>query len=89
MEDIHNTYGTIFQSRGSGKPTCQRYRDFAKAWSWKKTLFEVADEKIEKVAEVNQIFLTTFLEFVCYLTDKGEAERAQDKFDEQRRKMKK
>lgn len=47
----------------------------------------MADEKIEKIAQVAQIYLTTFLNYLAYSIDKGEAEHAQYKFDEQRRKM--
>ena len=49
----------------------------------------MADEKIEKISQVYQIYLTTFLNFLAYSIDKGEAEEAQYKFDEQRRKAQK
>ena len=49
----------------------------------------MADEKIEKITGIYQIYLTTFLNFVSYSIDKSEAEEAQYKFDEQRRKAQK
>ena len=87
MDAIKSTFPSIFEGRGSGKPTCAKYRRFSQTWGWQKTLFEMADEKIEKIAQVAQIYLTTFLNYLAYSIDKGEAEHAQYKFDEQRRKM--
>lgn len=49
----------------------------------------MADEKIEKVAQVKQEYLTDTLLFLTYLIKKGEMEDAEDKFQEQRRKAKK
>lgn len=43
-------------------------------------MFELADEKIGKVAEVEQTYLTDALVFVTYLIDKGEAQDAEDEF---------
>lgn len=54
-----------------------------------KTLYEMADNDITKVARVQQEYLTDSLTFLTYLIKKGEAEEAQDKFDEARRRAKK
>ena len=49
----------------------------------------MCDSKIEKVKEIYQEYLTDYLQFLSYLIDKGEAEEAQEKFDEERRKARK
>jgi hypothetical protein len=46
----------------------------------------MANEEITKVAQINQIYLTDFLEFLTYLIQKGEADEEEDKFQERRRK---
>ena len=89
MATIRSTFTTVFEGGGGTKPTCAKYKRFAQNWGWQKTLFEMADEKIEKIAQVYQIYLTTFLNFLAYSIDKSEAEEAQYKFDEQRRKAQK
>ena len=53
-----------------------------------KIVFEMADNKITKVAEVNQQYLTDFLVFLTYLIQKGEMEEEEDKFQEMIRKAK-
>ena len=52
-------------------------------------MYEISDEKIEKVREVYQLYLNDYLTFLSYLIDKQEAEREEDKFQDQLRKMKK
>ena len=89
MDTIKFTFPTLYENRGGTKPTCAKYKRFAQNWGWQKSLFEMADEKIEKIAQVYQVYLTTFLNFLAYSIDKGEAEEAQYKFDEQRRKSQK
>jgi hypothetical protein len=49
-------------------------------------LYEIADEKIEKVGEIYQFYLSDYLQFLSYLIDKQEAERQEDEFQELRRK---
>lgn len=46
----------------------------------------MADEKIEKVAEVKQEYLTDTLLFLTYLIKKGEMEDKEDAWQENRRK---
>lgn len=49
----------------------------------------MADEKIEKIAEINQQYLNDTLTFLSYLITKQEAEEEEDKFQENLRKAKK
>lgn len=49
----------------------------------------MADEKITKIAEVYQIYLTDFLQFYSYLIQKSDVDEAEDKFQDQRRKLNK
>jgi hypothetical protein len=48
----------------------------------------MADEKVEKVAEVYQIHLNDFLQYLSYLIDKGEAEKQEMDFQDNLRKAK-
>lgn len=48
----------------------------------------LAEEKIEKIEEVNQLRLTDVLFYLTYLTDKCEVDEAEDKFQETLRKAK-
>ena len=70
------------------KPHSQAYRDFCAKWSNIKTLYEICDEKIDKVGEVYQYYLNDYLQFLSYLIDKGEADRAEDAFQDQLRRAK-
>lgn len=42
----------------------------------------MADEKIEKVAQVNQQYVNDFLTFVTYLIKKGEMQDQEDEFQD-------
>ena len=89
IHNIHDTYPTVFQGKGSHRPHSQGYRDFCEKWGAFKTLYEIADEKIEKVGEIYQLYLSDYLQYLSYLIDKGEAEREEDKYQEQLRAAKK
>ena len=88
LRSIHDTYPIVFSNHGSRKPHSQGYRDFAQKWGNIKTLYEVCDEKIEKVGEIYQYYLSDYLQFLGYLMDKQEAERLEDEFQENLRKAK-
>ena len=49
----------------------------------------MADEKIEKIGKVSQIYLTDYLTFLSYMIDKGEADEKEDKYQENLRKLQK
>ena len=86
---ISDSYPTVFGGGGGNKPHSQQYRDFCQKWSNLKTMYEISDEKIEKVREVYQLYLNDYLTFLSYLIDKQEAERAEDEFQNNLRKLKK
>lgn len=88
MGDIREEYPIVFDGGGSNKPHSQRYREFAQRWSFIKTLYEICDEKIEKIGEVYQTYLSDFLQYMTYLIDKQQADDEEDKFQEQLRKAK-
>ena len=64
----------------------KEYRDFAGRWGFQKIIFEMADEKVEKVIQLNQTYLTTTFFYLSYLIDKGEVDEVEDKFQENLRK---
>ena len=71
----------------SSKPHCAELHKFSKKWSWKKTILELADEKIEKIAEVSKQYLTTTLEFLSYTIEKSYVDELEDKFQDNLRKQ--
>jgi hypothetical protein len=79
-------FPVVFESGGSTKPHSAQYREFGQDWGFQKILFELADEKIEKVAEVQQQYLTDTFTFLTYLIKKGQMETVEDKWQEARRK---
>ena len=89
IKSIFSNYPVIFEHRGSHKPHSGAYRDFAQKWGNIKTLYEVCDEKIEKVKEVYQEYLNDYFQFLSYRIEKYDAEEEEDKFQEQLRKSKK
>lgn len=86
LHNIHDAYPIVFQSKGSNRPHSPEYRNFCEKWGAFKTLYEVANEKIEKVGEIYQLYLSDYLQYLSYLIDKGEAERVEDAWQEARRK---
>ena len=86
MGDIKSSYPIVFSSKGSHKPRARAYTDFKEKWGFIDILYQVADEKITKVGEVYQLYLSDFLQYLTWSIERQEAEREQDKFDEQRRK---
>ena len=89
IHSLHDTYPIVYQGKGSNRPHSQGYRDFCEKWGSIKTLYEICDEKIEKVGEVYQLYVSDYLQYLSYLIDKGEAERQEDEFQETLRKAKK
>ena len=47
-----------------------------------------ADDKVEKIQKVHQLYLTDFLTYCVYELDHAHAEKAQDEFDDIQRKLK-
>jgi hypothetical protein len=52
-------------------------------------LYELSDEKIEKVEKTAQQYLTTVLQFLSYTIEKGWADEDEEKFQDQLRKQRK
>ena len=88
MGSVKKTFSVVYGGGGSHKPHSKAYRDFGESWGMEKVLYEMADEKLEKVAEIKQQYLTDFLTFLSYLIQKGEMEEQEDKFQETIRKAK-
>ena len=86
MHDIHDTYPIVFQGKGSHRPRAREYTEFKEKWGFIDTFYQICDSKVEKIGEVYQLYLSDFLQYLSWLIDKAEAEEAQDKFDEERRK---
>lgn len=86
MVRARDEFPVVFSGGGSREPHSAEYRQFAEDWGFQKTLFELADEKIEKVAQIKQEYLTDILFYLTYLIKKAEMEKKEDKFQETRRK---
>ena len=89
MGNIKSSYPIVFEGNGGNRPHCKAYRDFAQKWGNIKTLYEISDEKIEKVGKVYQIYLNDYLQYLSYMIEKGQVEEEEDKFQENLRKAKK
>lgn len=88
MGNVRETFSYVFSSGGSHKPHSKAIKDLQESWGFQKVVFDLADSKIEKVAEINQQYLTDFLTFLTFLIQKGEADEEEDKFQETLRKAK-
>ena len=88
MVRARDEFPVIFEGGGSHRPHSAEYRQFGQDWGFQKVLFDLADEKIEKVAQVKQEYLTDTLLFLTYLIKKGEMEEKEDSFQENLRKAK-
>lgn len=88
MASIRETYPIVFGGQGATRPHSKIYRDFAQKWGAIKTLYEVCDEKIEKIGEIYQLYLSDYLQYLSFMIEKSEIEREEDKFQENLRKAK-
>ena len=89
MVRARDTFPVVFTGGGRSKPHSASYKQFSQDWGFQKTLYEMANEEITKVAQVKQEYLTDTLLFISYLIKKGEMEIEEDNFQEQLRKAKK
>lgn len=48
----------------------------------------MCDEKIEKIGEIYQLYLSDYLQYLSFMIEKSEIEREEDKFQENLRKAK-
>ena len=89
MEDIKSTFPKLYDGNTPNrKPIAQGYRNFASLWGLQKTIFEASHESLVEYQKIQEMYATTFLNYLCYLKDKAIAEEAQDQLDEQIRKSK-
>ena len=86
MDCIRSDYPIVFEGRGSNKPRARAYTQFKEKWGFIDVLYQIADEKIDKIGEIYQIYLADFLQYLSWSIEKIEAEREQDKYEEQIRK---
>ena len=86
LVDIKQSYPIIFSGRGSSKPKCKEYRDFKEKWGFISVVYSFAEKKIEEIEKINASYLNDFFQLLSYTIEEQEADEAQDKFDEQRRK---
>ena len=89
MDAIKSTFPIIFQDRRNHRPHSAKFTRFREKWSWQGTLYDVCEEKITQIKEGMQTYLTTFLMLLSYQIDKGDADEAEMKYQEKRRKMEK
>lgn len=88
MGDIRDTYPTVYGGGRRNKPHSQTYRDFASKWGSLKTLYEIADEKIEKVGEIYQIYLNDYFQYLSYMIEKADMDDDEQAFQDALRKAK-
>ena len=88
MASVKETFGVVYGGGGSHKPHCKAIKDLSENWGLQKVVFDMADSQVQKVAEINQQYLTDFLTFLTYLIQKGEADEEEERFQDQMRKAK-
>ena len=87
IHSITDSYPTVFSAAKRNKLHAAEYSDFQSKWGVIGTLYQIADEKIEAVGKISQLYLTDFLQFLSYLIEKSIAEEAEDKFQRTREKL--
>lgn len=88
LHSISEEYPIVFNGRGSNKPHSNGYREFAQRWGFIRTLYDIAEKKIEKIEKIYQTYLNDFLQLLTFMIDEQQAEEEEDKFQEQLRKTK-
>lgn len=89
MDCIRSDYPIVFEGRGSNKPHSAAYRNFCEKWGAIKTLYEIADEKVEKIERIYQLHLNDYLQYLSFMIEKQQVDDEEDKFQENLRKVKK
>ena len=82
VKHVSSSFSIIFGGSGGNKPHSQAYRDFQAKWGFLGTLYQMADEKITKVAEIYQEYLVDALQLISYLTERSNVDKEEDKFQE-------
>lgn len=89
MDCIRSDYPIVFEGRGSNKPHSAAYRNFCEKWGHVKTLYEIADEKVEKIERIYQLHLNDYLQYLSFMIEKQQVDDEEDKYQENLRKVKK
>ncbi len=89
MGTLRELFPKVFDAEGAGvKQHSELYRRFGEQYGWYRIFIEVACEaQIEKIEKAYQYGLLDFLTFLTYRLDKSKADEAEDKFQENLRKM--
>lgn len=88
--ELYSLFPKVFgEQQGSNRIISPVYKKFSEGWGWQHILYSLCENKIEKIGEVAQMYLTTVLMFMSYQSDRAVAERAQNELDETIRKQKK
>ena len=89
MRTVRDTFEAVYNGGGSHRPHSAEYRQFGQDWGMEKVIFELAGEKLEKVAQVKQEYLTDAFTFLTYLIKKGIMEEKEEKYQQMIRNSKK
>lgn len=87
LSHIAETFPALFSSGGSNKPHSKEYRKFCERWGYLKVSYDLVEDKIVYLEKLQQIYLTSFLTYLCYQCDKSEVEEIEDRFMENYRKL--
>lgn len=79
-------YPIVFSNQRHVQPHSPEYINFQKKWGIIGTLYQMANEKVEKVGEINQLYLTDFMQFLTYMIEKNDVDRIEDKWQDVRRR---
>lgn len=77
--EIYSLYPKVFGNtagQGTGRIVSPVYKRFSEGWGFEKVRYDLCEDRIEKVGEISQIYLTTVLQFMSYMNDKSIAEKA-------------
>ena len=88
VDELYRTFPKLFNGQGSTKPRSPEFRRFCQAYSWQRIAYVLADEKVQEVEKINQMYLTDIFFYMTYLGDKTIADEADEKFQEGLRKAK-
>ena len=64
------------------------YRRFSKDYGITKAIYSAADDKITEVEKIHQIYLLDFFQYLIYESDNAYAQKADEEFHDQQRRLK-
>lgn len=89
LHAINSKYEYLFQHTPSTHPECSERKNLSRRWGWQKVLYELADDNIINIEKIEKMNLDDVMTFLVYRKQKGIADEAQYKFDENMRKSRK